>query len=206
MRIHTCYFCSSPCYPGHGITFVRNDCKVFRFCRSKCHRNFKMKRNPRKVRWTKSFRKVSGKEMAVSGSLDLEKVRNKPVRYDRNLMGATVKAMKRIAQIKEIREKRFHQIRMKVRSVLVCSRTPNTSRPTADLFRAALHRDSRTVLYISLTNLSHQEKKKMQKASIKAMQTDIALNAVSTGRTRVQELKQSKIGVKASKDKDVEMK
>lgn len=113
MRIYTCYFCSSPVYPGHGMTFVRNDSKIFRFCRSKCHKNFNRKRNPRKVKWTKSFRKAAGKEMALDTTFDFEKVRNRAVKYDRELMGATIHAMERVQQIKEKREERFYKNRMK---------------------------------------------------------------------------------------------
>jgi len=113
MRINHCYFCSSPCYPGKGQTFVRNDCKVFQFCRAKCHRAFLKKRNPRKVKWTKAFRKAAGKEMRVDATFEFEKRRNTPVRYDRELMGATIGAMKRVKAIQEAREKRFYDARMK---------------------------------------------------------------------------------------------
>ena len=92
---------------------MRNDCKVFQFCRSKCHRAFLKKRNPRKVKWTKAFRKAAGKEMRVDATFEFEKRRNTPVRYDRELMGATIGVMKRVKQIQEAREKRFHENRMK---------------------------------------------------------------------------------------------
>ena len=113
MRIEKCYFCSSPVYPGHGVMFVRNDSKCFRFCRSKCHRNFNKKRNPRKVAWTKAYRKTRGKEMAVDSSFEFEKRRNRPVKYDRDLMGKTIMAMQRVEKIKERREKQFNANRMK---------------------------------------------------------------------------------------------
>ncbi|PSS03804.1 ribosome biogenesis protein rlp24 [Coniella lustricola] len=112
MRIETCYFCSRPAYPSKGITFVRNDAKVFRFCRSKCHKNFKMKRNPRKLKWTKAFRKAAGKEMTVDSTLVFGARRNVPVKYDRDLVNKTIKAMERISEIRQRRERVFYKQRM----------------------------------------------------------------------------------------------
>jgi len=104
MRLEKCYFCSSTVYPGHGIQFVRNDCKIFRFCRGKCHKAFKRKRNPRKTAWTKAFRKSRGKELTLDPALEFEKRRNIPQKYSREQWDATVDAMKRIQQIRARRE------------------------------------------------------------------------------------------------------
>ena len=116
MRVETCHFCSRPAYPSKGIAFVRNDAKVFRFCRSKCHKNFKMKRNPRKLGWTKAFRRAHGKEMTVDGTLlaPLAPTRkNVPVRYNREMVEETLRAMTRVEEIRSRREKRFYKERMK---------------------------------------------------------------------------------------------
>ncbi|KAM0720565.1 hypothetical protein Q7P37_004701 [Cladosporium fusiforme] len=112
MRIETCHFCSQPCYPSKGITFVRNDAKVFRFCRSKCHKNFKMKRNPRKLGWTKAFRRAHGKEMTVDSTLQFQQRRNVPVRYNRDLVARTLEAMSRVGEIRAKRERQFYKNRM----------------------------------------------------------------------------------------------
>ncbi|KAG5126438.1 hypothetical protein JHK82_027273 [Glycine max] len=96
MRLEKCWFCSSTIYPGHGIQFVRNDAKIFRFCRSKCHKNFKMKRNPRK-----------------DSTFDFERKRNRPERYDRNLAENVLKAIPKIDKIRVSREERHHKNRKK---------------------------------------------------------------------------------------------
>jgi len=91
---------------------VRNDAKTFRFCRSKCHKNFKMKRNPRKLGWTKAFRAAHGKEMPVDGALALAARRNVPARYDRGTVVRTLEAMRRVAEIRRRREAVFYRRRM----------------------------------------------------------------------------------------------
>jgi large subunit ribosomal protein L24e len=67
-----------------------------------------MKRNPRKVRWTKAFRKAAGKEMTIDSTFEFEKRRHIPVRYDREHMQKTVDAIKRIQEIKSKRERQFY--------------------------------------------------------------------------------------------------
>lgn len=89
------------------MQFVRNDSKVFKFCRPKCHKKFKRKKNPRTVRWTKSFRKAAGKELTVDPSFEFEKKRNVPVKYNRELWQQTVEAMKKITKIRTKREGKF---------------------------------------------------------------------------------------------------
>ena len=112
MRIEKCYFCSSNVYPGHGVVFVRNDSKSFRFCSSKCNRLFKSKKNPRKMKWTKAYRAAHGKEMTCDPVREFEQRRNEPVRYNRDLMVKTIQAMKKIDEIKTRRQQRFFERRM----------------------------------------------------------------------------------------------
>ena len=113
MRIETCYFCSGPIYPGHGIVFVRNDSKMFRFCRSKCHRAFKAKKNPRKIRWTKAYRKTHGKELVTDPIYDFEKIKDTTIKYDRKVWVDTVQAMGKIENLKKKKEDKFFERRMK---------------------------------------------------------------------------------------------
>jgi large subunit ribosomal protein L24e len=115
MRLEKCYVCSSTIYPGHGMMFVRNDSKAFRFCRSKCRKNFAMKRNPRKLRWTKACRVASGKELVVDSTLAFERRRQRVVKYDRDLVASTLRAMPTIAKIKSAREADLHRTRMVVK-------------------------------------------------------------------------------------------
>lgn len=92
-----------------------------------------MKRNPRKLKWTKAFRKSAGKgvfclnprdqisstkkltstlEMVVDSTLEFAARRNVPVRYNRDLIEKTVKGISRINEIRARRERVFYKKRM----------------------------------------------------------------------------------------------
>mmetsp|Transcript_6837 Transcript_6837/g.10786 ORF Transcript_6837/g.10786 Transcript_6837/m.10786 type:complete len:167 (+) Transcript_6837:200-700(+) len=165
MRIETCYVCSGPIYPGHGMCFVRNDSKMFRFCRSKCHKTFKLKRNPRNLKWTKTFRRSRGKEMAVDSIFDFEKRRNRPVKYDRDVMGQTLDAMKRVQEIKSAREQRYFQRRMRDVKQMENVRARKEIIQNIDLVAPAASKQRQT------TNVVEKAKAKLEEKKSKAMDT-----------------------------------
>ena len=74
-----------------------------------------MKRNPRKLGWTKAYRRAHGKEMVIDGTLlgELAMKRNIPVRYDRERVARTLEAMGRVEEIRQRRERRMYVDRMK---------------------------------------------------------------------------------------------
>merc|ERR1711976_98988 len=111
MRIENCWFCSTRIYPGHGVTFVRNDSKVFKFCRSKCHKNFKMKRNPRHVRWSKAYRKTVGKELEEDSLIKIKEMKNRTRKYDLEKTKKTLEALQIINEIHRGRKNRFYEAR-----------------------------------------------------------------------------------------------
>lgn len=51
--------------------------------------------------------------MAVDATFEFEKRRNRPVKYNRELMGQTLHAMKKVKDIQSAREERFFAARMK---------------------------------------------------------------------------------------------
>merc|ERR1712146_579488 len=65
------------------------------------------------MKWTKAWRKTHGKELMYDSTLEFEKKREEPVKYNRDLYVKTVQAMGRIEAIKKQREKRQQNERIK---------------------------------------------------------------------------------------------
>lgn len=54
-RVMKCSFCNSEIEPGRGLMYVFNDGTIMWFCSSKCFKNYKLKRDPRKLKWTLKY-------------------------------------------------------------------------------------------------------------------------------------------------------
>jgi large subunit ribosomal protein L24e len=53
-----CTFCGNEIEPGTGMMYVKKDGTIYYFCSGKCRKNMlELKRDPKKVRWTKFYRK-----------------------------------------------------------------------------------------------------------------------------------------------------
>jgi len=53
-----CSFCNKSIEQGRGKVFVTKEGKIINFCSSKCEKNmFKLKRNPRFLKWVWSKKK-----------------------------------------------------------------------------------------------------------------------------------------------------
>ena len=58
-----CSFCGREIEKGTGKIFITNAAKILHFCSSKCEKNaLKLKRDQKKVRWTKASRQLRKKE------------------------------------------------------------------------------------------------------------------------------------------------
>jgi len=63
--------------------------------------HFKAKHNPRKMKWTKTHHKTHGKKMIVDSTIEFEKNKNDPIKYNWDLVVQTVQSIKKINSIKE---------------------------------------------------------------------------------------------------------
>lgn len=107
MKIFFSFSSNSQLFDNNNLKIIINHFilfqQIFKFCRSKCHKAFKKRKNPRKCKWTKAYRKTAGKELTVDPSFEFEKRRNVPIKYRRELWEKTVEAIKRVNVIKEKR-------------------------------------------------------------------------------------------------------
>lgn len=58
-----CSFCGNIIEKGTGKMYIKSDGKVLYFCSTKCEKNMlKLKRKPRNLKWTHSYKKETNKD------------------------------------------------------------------------------------------------------------------------------------------------
>jgi len=111
--------------------------------------------------------------MSVDSTFEFEKRRNRPVKYDREVVGKTIGAMERVQEIKEAREKRCYGNMMKERETLVRSQKRAELEKGMSLIVPAMA-DKDVVMKKVVERVKDKvEKRKMQKEQIKKVSNDM---------------------------------
>ena len=145
-----------------------------------------MKRNPRKLAWTKAYRSAHGKEMVIDSTLKFATRRNVPVRYNRDLVAKTLQAMDKVAEIRKKRERVFYMNRMKGNK----ERQRVEDRKLVEENQHLLPPEERTVVP-EVTIKKNELKKKMEELREKQI----------TEEMEVDEMEQEEVVLKQSKTK-----
>jgi len=74
----TCSFCKKNYEFPRGLTVFTFDGKSIHFCSSKCQRNMKLKRDPKKVNWVKRKKKAKKLVRKKQEDTDKQKKPEKP--------------------------------------------------------------------------------------------------------------------------------
>jgi large subunit ribosomal protein L24e len=92
-------------------------------------------------------------------TFEFEKRHNTPVRYDRELMGATLRAMKRVSEIQQAREARFYKKRMDSKKESVKAAEELELRTNIDLIAPASVRLKDEVAVVETVKKTQKSKK-----------------------------------------------
>lgn len=77
----TCSFCGEDIEPGTGKMYIKKDGTIFYFCTNKCQKNLiKLKRIPRRTRWTKDYMKEKSTLLKALEKEDKKETKKKKVK------------------------------------------------------------------------------------------------------------------------------
>lgn len=150
------YDCGRNCLP-----------QTFRYCSRKCRMKFNRKANPRKLKWTKAYRRTRGKELTMDTTFDFEQQRNRPPKYDRELYAQTIRAIQRISAIQLQRQRDFYYKRMKQSLHSKKALVKRELRKNIDLVLAPVAQRRREALMATAAEMETDVDMQMQKQRIK---------------------------------------
>ena len=127
------------------------------------------------MRWTKAFRRAAGKEVAFDTTFQFERRRNRPVKYDRDLIQTTTRVIKKVDDIKAKRSRQFYEnryrinshfcfsvSRMKAKKKIEKEEALGELRKSIDLIPAAAARDPTQLIFADKVKAKLDKRKKME--------------------------------------------